>query len=114
MPNKHAALRAKIEKWLEAEGILFKQVGDLNSFFHILANLKNMQIHIHESKVRRGCLIVQGVLALSPDQLSRVEKISPEDKRGLFLSLFYLLDKSEYHFMIQEDFASQAWLKIQR
>ncbi len=110
----HAAIRTTIENWLDAEGITFKNVPDLNSHFHILAGLKNISIHIHESKVRRGCLIVQGVWALGPDQLERVEKIKDEDKRSLFLSLFAILDKSEYHFMLQEDFNSQSWLKIQR
>ncbi len=114
MPDTHGKLRTKIEKWLEAEGIRFEPVKDLNSFFHIRADLKNTQIHVHESKVRRGCLVVQGTLALDPDQLARIEKVKSEDKKSLFLSLFSLLDKSEYLFLIQEDFTSKSWLRIQR
>lgn len=112
--NEHQLLKAKIEEWLESEGIAFSSVSDLNSFFHIQANLKNIPIHISESKVRKGVLAVQGSLELSLDQLEKYQSISVEDKKTLFLSLFAMLDKSEYHFLLQENFAIQNWLKIQR
>jgi hypothetical protein len=113
-PNDHLSIKAKIEDWLEAEGVSFDQVNDLNSFFHIKANLKNISIHISESKVRRGVLAVQGFLDLSQDQLYKVGKISPEDTESLFQSLFSTLDKSEYLFLLQKDFGAQNWLNIQR
>ena len=110
----HASLKEKIEDWLEAEGITFSNVRDFNSHFHISANLKNVEIHMSESKVRRGVLAVHGVVALSDSQLATLEKVKPEDKRPLFLSIFRKLDRSEYHFMLQEDFTSKSWLRIQR
>ena len=110
----HAPLKIKIEAWLDAEGISFKDVPDFNSHFHILANFKNVAIHIHESKVRHGVLVVSGELTPSRTQLERLERIKPEERRSLFLSLFALLDRSEYLFMLQEDFASRSWLRIQR
>jgi hypothetical protein len=112
--DSHALLRRKIERWFDCEGIVFKSLPDLNSYFHLVAELKNASIHVHESKVRKGCLVVQGTLALGQDQLSRIGKVVQEEKRSLFLSLFSMLDKTEYHFMLQEDFTSQFWLKIQR
>jgi hypothetical protein len=112
--QKHLELKARIEDWLESEGIAFKDVPDLNSYFHIETNLKNAPIHLHESKVRRGVLVVQGVLSLTDSQLETVLKMTDEDRKTLFLSLFAILDKSEYLFMIQEDFASKSWLRIQR
>jgi hypothetical protein len=112
--EEHLALKAKIEEWLEAEGISFKHVPDLNSYFHLETNLKNAPIHLHESKVRRGVLVVQGVLSLTDSQLEIVVKMTEEDKKTLFLSLFAILDKSEYLFMIQQDFSSESWVRIQR
>jgi hypothetical protein len=112
--QKHLELRAKIEEWLEAEGIAFKGIPDLNSYFHLETNLKNAPIHLHESKVRRGVLVVQGVLSLTDSQLEIVLKMTDEDRKTLFLSIFAILDKSEYLFMIQEDFSSTSWLRIQR
>jgi hypothetical protein len=110
----HLSVKAKIEGWLDAEGISFEQVKDLNSFFHIKANLKNVGIHISESKVRMGVLAVQGILDLSEDQLYKISRITPEDGELLFRSLFSTLDKSEYLFLLQKDFRAQNWLKIQR
>ncbi len=110
----HSKLKAKIEEWLEAEGISYTNVADFNSHFHIQVNLKNVCIHIQESKVRRGVLVVQGVLSPSELQLDKLEQVKPEDKRSLFLSLFAILDKSEYLFMLQEDFSSKSWLRIHR
>ena len=112
--NYHLSAKAKIEEWLEAEGISFEEVKDLNSFFHIQANLRNVSIHISESRVRRGVLAVQGVLDLGEDQLYKIEKISHEDNELLYRSLFALLDRSEYLFLLQKDFAARGWLKVQR
>jgi hypothetical protein len=110
----HLSVKAKIEEWLDAEGISFDQVKDLNSFFHIEANLKNVRIHISESRVRRGVLALQGILDLSEDQLYKIGRITPEDSEMLFRSLFSSLDKSEYLFLLQKDFKTQNWLKIER
>lgn len=112
--NEHHVLKAKIEEWLESEGIAFSSVSDLNSFFHIQADLKNVPIHISESKVRKGVLAVQGSMELAPDQLEKYQSIRAEDKKALFLALFAMLDKTEYHYMLQENFAVKNWLKIQR
>ncbi len=112
--NNHLSVKAKIEGWLDAEGISFEQVKDLNSFFHIQANLKNVRIHISESRVRIGVLAVQGILDLNEDQLYKIGRITPEDSELLFGSLFSSLDKSEYLFLLQKDFRAQNWLKIER
>lgn len=112
--NDHLNLRAKIERWLEEEGISFNNVTDLNSFFHIQANLKNATIHVSESKVRFGVLAVQGALELSADQLQKYQIANLDDRKLLFRTLFVMLDKSEYHFLLQEDFTTQNWLRIER
>ena len=112
--NEHHALKAKIEEWLEDEGISFNDVPDLNSHFHIKANLKNIPIHISESKVRLGVLAVQGIMELAADQIEKYQVVSEEDRKSLFRSLFAMLDKAEYLFLLQENFAIQNWLKIQR
>ena len=110
----HAHLKGRITGWLEDEGISWEEQSDLNSFFHISASLKNVLIHISGSKVRRGVLAVQGVASLSEEHLVKIQILKPEERKALFRSLFAILDKSEYLFLIQEDFASDAWLKIQR
>lgn len=110
----HLSAKARIEEWLEAEGISFEEVTDLNSYFHIQANLRNVSIHISESKVRRGVLAVQGILDLAEDQLSKIAKISNEESDLLFRLLFASLDKTEYLFLLQKDFGAKNWLKIQR
>lgn len=112
--NGHLSAKMRIEGWLEAEGISFEEIKDLNSFFHIKANLRNISIHISESKVRIGVLAVQGVLDLAQDQLYKIRKIGTEESELLFRSLFESLDKSEYLFLLQKDFTAQNWLKIQR
>ncbi|MGI0091723.1 MAG: DUF2299 family protein [Nitrososphaerales archaeon] len=112
--DDHLLLKEKIEEWLDDEGISFSQTPDLNSFFHLQANLKNVAIHIQESKVRKGVLAVQGILEPGEDQLYKLGRISEEDRKSLFRSLFSTLDKSEYLFLLQEDFAAENWLKIQR
>ncbi len=112
--DEHLDLKGKIEAWLDDEGIYFSNVPDLNSHFHIQANLKNVAIHVSESRVRRGVLAVQGTLELIADQLEKYEAMSAADKKTLFRSLFALLDKSEYIFLLQQNFALENWLKIQR
>jgi hypothetical protein len=106
--------RERIEAWLEAEGISFESVKDFNSHFHIAANLKNIQVQISEPKVRRGVLAVQAVVSLDDQQVWKASKIRKEDLHTIFLSLFEKLDRSEYLFMLQEDFFSKSWLRIQR
>jgi hypothetical protein len=114
LTSAHATAWAEIESWIEAEGITFEPVADFNSHCHIAANMKNVQVHLSESKVRRGVLAVQGVVALDDQQLWKAKRIKNEDLRAIFLSLFEKLDRSEYHFMLQEDFSSKTWLRIQR
>lgn len=114
MPDDHSLLKTRIEEWLEDEGISFSDVPDMNSYFHVRANLKNVPIDISESKVRKGVLAVQGALDLSADQLDKYQLASKEDKKSLFRALFEMLDRSEYLFLLQEDFEVQSWLKIQR
>lgn len=113
-PNEHQILKTRIQDWLEAEGISFSDVPDLNSHFHIQVNLKNTTVHVSESRVRRGVLAVQGTLQLVSDQLQKYIVMSEADKKTLFNSLFALLDKSEYLFLLQQNFAVENWLKIQR
>ncbi len=112
--QSHKSTKQKIEAWLEAEGISFEPVSDFNAYFHIAANLKNMQVHLSGPKVRKGVLAVQAVASLDEQQLWKANQISPEDKRSIFISPFSKLDRSEYHFMLQEDFTSKSWLRIQR
>jgi len=112
--SSHTSVWEEIEAWLEDEGITFESMKDFNSHHHIAANMKNLQVHLSESKVRRGVLAVQGVVALDEQQAWKAKRIKKEDLRAIFLSLFKLLDCSEYHFMLQEDFSSKSWLRIQR
>ena len=65
----------EIEAWLEDEGITFETVKDFNSHYHIAANMKNVQVHLSESKVRRGVLAVQAVVALDEQQVWKAEQI---------------------------------------
>ena len=109
-----AAEWEKIELWLEAEGISFEPVSDFNAFYHVVASMKNVQVHLSESKVRRGVLAVQAVVALDEQQLWKAQKIGKEDLHQIFAVLFEELDRTEYHFMLQEDFLSKSWLRIQR
>jgi hypothetical protein len=104
----------RIESWLESEGISFETISDFNSNFHIAANMKNVQVHVSEPKVRRGVLAVQAVVSLDDQQVWKAEKISKVDLHTIFISLFEKLDRTEYHFMMQEDFFSKSWLRIQR
>ena len=109
-----SAIQAKIEGWLDQEGIPFELVPDMNSIFHIRAQMKNLQVHVNESRVRLGCLSVQGIMALDLDQRELVKKGSDEEKHALFLSMFRELEKEEYMFQISEDFLDPNWLRIQR
>jgi len=106
--------KQKIESWLEAEGITFEPIPDFNAHFHLAANMKNLQVHLSEPKVRMGVLAVQAIATLDEQQLWKANQISPDDQRSIFLSLFAKLDRTEYHFMLQEDFTSKSWLRIQR
>ena len=76
--------------------------------------MKNLQVHVNESRVRLGCLSVQGIMALDLDQRELVKKGSDEEKHALFLSMFRELEKEEYMFQISEDFLDPNWLRIQR
>jgi hypothetical protein len=110
----HGVLKQRIEGWLDDEGISFESIPDFNAHFHVKANLKNVEVHLSEPKVRRGIVAVQAVVSLEETQLARVQNLKPEEKRSVFLSLFSELDMSEYHFMLQEDFTSKSWMRIQR
>ena len=75
--------------------------------------MKNAAIHIHASKIRLGCIIIQGALAIDQEQLDYIEKISEQDKRSLFLTFFAKLDREEYLFQLNQDFSDPMWLRIQ-
>ena len=107
-------MKARIEDWLDAEGISAELVPDFNAHFHLKSSLKNVEVHLSEPKVRRGVIAVQAVVSLNEEQLAKISEIKPEDKRAIFLDLFSKLDRSEYLFMLQEDFTSKSWLRIQR
>jgi hypothetical protein len=107
-------LKEKIEGWLDDEGIPFEEVKDINSHFRLKAQLRNMTIQVHLSKIRLGCIIIQGVMALDRIQLDLVGKISEQDRRSLFLSVFSKLDREEYLFQLSEDYSDPSWLRIQR
>jgi len=111
---EHASMWERMESWLEAEGITFEAVSDFNSHYHIAVNMKNVQVHLSEPKVRRGVLAVQAVMVLDDQQVWKARQIKKEALRSIFLALFKMLDSSEYHFMLQEDFFSKSWLRIQR
>ena len=112
--DRHSLLRQRIEGWLDDEGISFESTPDFNSHFHLKANLKNVEVHLSEPKVRKGVLAVQAVVSLDEMQLARMQDLKPENKKSLFLNLFSKLDRSEYLFMLQEDFTSKNWMRIQR
>lgn len=104
----------KIEGWLEDEGIPFDSIPDINSKFHIKALMKNLQVHLRESRVRIGCIVVEGIMALDQDQVTLVKKVKEEEQHALFLKLFRKLDREEYLFQLSKDFSDPNWLKIQR
>ncbi len=114
MSSQFNDLKERIEHWLNDEGIPFEPVRDINSYFHLKAQLKNIAIHVHSSKIRIGCVIVQGMMALDPDQVSLIRKIGGDDQKSLFLTFFSKLDMEEYLFQLNEDFADPNWLRIQR
>jgi hypothetical protein len=112
--DHHSLLRKRIEGWLDDEGISFESAPDFNSHFQLKANLKNVEVHLSEPKVRKGVLAIQAVVSPDETQLARIQNLKPENKRTIFLSLFSKLDRSEYLFMLQEDFTSKNWMRIQR
>jgi len=112
--DPHLFLKGKVENWLDDEGISFEPVPDFNSHFHLKSNLKNIEVHLSEPKVRKGILAIQAVVSPDEMQLAKIQAMKPEDQRAIFLSLFSKLDRSEYLFMLQEDFTSKNWLRIQR
>ena len=112
--DSNRILKEKIESWLDDEGIPYEEVKEINSHFRLKAQLKNMIIQVHLSKVRLGCIIIQGTMALDADQLDLVGKISEQDRRSLFLAVFSKLDKEEYLFQLSEDYLDPNWLRIQR
>lgn len=114
MPPQTNELLTKIEGWLDDEGIPFDRVPDINSKFHIKAQMKNLVVHLRESNVRLGCLVVEGIMALEEDQVQLMQKIKSEDQHSIFLEFFRELDKSEYLFQLSKDFSDSLWLKIQR
>ncbi|MDA4130971.1 MAG: DUF2299 family protein [Thaumarchaeota archaeon] len=112
--DPHLFLKEKVEGWLDDEGISYEPVPDFNSHFHLKSNLKNIEAHLSEPKVRKGVLAIQAIVSPDETQLAKVQAMKPEARRGIFLSLFSKLDRSEYLFMLQEDFESKSWLRIQR
>ena len=78
-----------------------------------MVNMKNLQVHLSEPKVRSGVLAVQASVALDDQQVWKAKQIKNEDLRTIFLALFERLDRAEYLFMLQEDFSFQNWLRIQ-
>jgi hypothetical protein len=114
LQQSSSALLTKIEGWLDDEGIPFDRVPDINSKFHVKAQMKNLAIHLRESNVRVGCIVVEGIMALEEDQVELMKKIKEEDQHSLFVKFFRELDRSEYLFQLSRDFADPIWLKIQR
>jgi len=112
--SENAESWEKIDSWLDAEGISFREVPDFNSYRHIEVGMKNVQVHLSEPKVRRGVLAVQAVVSLDDQQVWKAKQIKKEDLHAIFLVLFEKLDRLEYLFMLQEDFFSKSWLRIQR
>ena len=112
--SPNSSMWERVESWLDAEGISFQTEADFNSHRHLIANMKNLQIHLSEPKVRRGVLAVQSVVSLDDQQVWKAKRIKKEDLRTIFLTLFEKLDREEFLFMLQEDFFSKSWLRIQR
>ena len=114
MPASSGELLSRIEGWLDDEGIPFDRVPDINSKFHVKAQMKNLVIHLRESNVRVGCVVVEGIMELEEDQVELMKKIKEEDRHALFLKFFRELDRSEYLFQLSKDFSDPFWLRIQR
>jgi hypothetical protein len=107
-------LLTKIEGWLDDEGIPFDRVPDINSKFHLKVQMKNLVLHLRESNVRVGCIVVEGLLALENEQVQLMRRIKEEDQHSLFVRFFRELDRSEYLFQLSKNFTDPIWLKIQR
>jgi hypothetical protein len=114
LPSRSSELLTKIEVWLDDEGIPFDRIPDINSKFHVKAQMKNLIVHLRESNVRVGCIVVEGIMALEEDQVELMKKIKDEDQHSLFVKFFRELDRSEYLFQLSKDFSDPIWLKIQR
>lgn len=108
--------KSRIEEWLDEEGVPFESVPDINSKFHVVAQMKNMQIHVRESNVRVGCIVIEGIMSLDEGQLELIRKIKEEERgrHSLFLKFFRELDQEEYLFQLSRDFLDPTWLRIQR
>ncbi len=104
----------KIEGWLDDEGIPFESVPDINSRFHLKTQMKNIQVHLRESNVRVGCVVVEGIMSMDEDQSELMKKIKDDEQHSIFLELFRKLDKEEYLFQLSKNFFDPIWLKIQR
>jgi hypothetical protein len=107
-------LLTRIEGWLDDEGIPFDRVADINSKFHLKVQMKNLVVHLRESNVRVGCVVVEGVMALEEDQVQLMKKIKNENQHSLFVRFFRELDRTEYLFQLSKNFSDPIWLKIQR
>jgi hypothetical protein len=107
-------LVGRIKEWFDDEGIPFDSTPDINSRFHLKAHMKNLQVHVRESNVRVGCLVVEGIMALDEGQVALVNKVKDEEQHALFLKIFRELDRSEYLFQLSKDFEETNWLRIQR
>jgi hypothetical protein len=107
-------LLTRIEDWLDDEGIPFDRVADINSKFHLKVQMKNLVVHLRESNVRVGCVVVEGVMALEEDQVQLMKKIKNENQHSLFVRFFRELDRTEYLFQLSKNFSDPIWLKIQR
>lgn len=104
----------RIGEWFNDEGIPFDSTPDINSRFHLKVHMKNLQVHVRESNVRVGCLVVEGIMALDEDQVALVSKVKDDEQHALFLKLFRELDRSEYLFQLSKNFEERNWLRIQR
>jgi hypothetical protein len=114
MPTQNKELMEKIEGWLDDEGIPFESIPDINSRFHLKTQMKNVQVHLRESNVRVGCIVVERIMSLDEDQTELMGKIKDDEQHAIFLDLFRKLDKEEYLFQLSKDFFEPIWLKIQR
>lgn len=114
LPEQNKELLTRIEGWLDDEGIPFDTVPDINSRFHLRAQMKNLQVHLRESNVRVGCIVVEGIMSLDQDQIELMKKIKDDEQHSIFLELFRKLDKEEYLFQLSKNFFDSTWLKIQR
>jgi hypothetical protein len=114
MPSQNKELMEKIGGWFDDEGVPFESTADINSRFHLKVQMKNVQVHVRESNVRLGCIVVEGIMSLDQDQTALMGKIKDDEQHAIFLNLFRKLDKEEYLFQLSKNFFDPIWLKIQR